>query len=98
MEERRKEGKRNPLKIEPFIFGQFKPLKIEPFIFRQFKPRQDNVAVEAFFEGIEDRIRKWCPKFLPFYERKRKTLLDFVAADWQSNVMEAHWTNSGDCE
>ena len=49
--------------------------------------------MEAFFEGTEDRIRKWCPHILSFYQKKRKTVLEFVAADWQSNVMKCHWKN-----
>ena len=74
-----KEGLRNPLKIELFKRDQQR--------IRQFQPIQDYLAMEAFIEGTEDRIRKWCPHILSFYQKKRKTVLEFVAADWQSNVV-----------
>ena len=54
--------------------------------------------MEAFFEGTEERIRKWCPRFMSFYQKKRKALLEFVEARWQSNVMETNWINFGDYE
>ena len=76
---------RNPLKIEPFRRDQE--------VVRQFRPLQDYKAMKAFFAGTADRIRYLCPHILSFYQRKRKTLLEFVAADWQSNVMEYNWKN-----
>ena len=32
-----------------------------------------------------------CPNILSYYQRKRKSLLEFVAVDWQSNVIETQW-------
>ena len=46
-------------------------------------------------KGFEDRIRKWCPHILSFFQRQRKTLLKYVAVDWQSNLVETDWTNFG---
>ena len=77
---------KNPLEIKPF--------KRDQEVVRQFQPIQDYFAMEAFFEGTEDRIRKLCPNILSFFFWvKWKTLQEFVAANWQSNVMETHWTN-----
>ena len=79
---------RNPLKIAPF--------KRDQEVIRQFQPLQDYLAMEAFFEGTEDRIRKLCPNILSFYQRKKKNLLEFVSVDWQSNVIETHWKKNTD--
>jgi hypothetical protein len=67
VEEREKEAVRLPIKTKLYEFDQkvVNRLELPPNFYKE----------ASWFEGIEDRIIKWCPHLLPFYQTKKKTLL-----------------------
>ena len=61
LQEREKEAARISLKIKNFMADQEYESGLQ----------YQQIFYEEFFEGIEEKILKWCPDILPFYQTKK---------------------------
>ena len=50
-----------------------------------------HTEIAEFFEGVEDKIQKYCPHILPLYEDKKIPLCLFAFELWERCAGKASW-------